>query len=171
MDKCVKVAHRGQIWDAHIRKFYPKVTTYLVADPQNSLREGDVVQFSSGHRQSRNVRHVVEKIVAPFGTPVEARPPVLSIEEREKLKVEKIMEREKKREEKAKETGVEFKPRGPREGRVKRLVAERLQMAEERMRNAGQRRVEGQNKRMETQQLNRLVEEERARFREELKRA
>lgn len=166
----MKIAHRGQIWDAHIRKFYPKITTYLVADPQNSLREGDVVQFSSGHRQSPAVRHVVEKIVAPFGTPVEARPPVLSIEEREKLKVEKIMERERKREEKAKEAGVEYKPRGPREGRVKRLVAERLQIAEERMRETEQRREEGANKRKETEELHRLAEEEKARFREELQR-
>lgn len=136
MDKCVKVAHRSQIWDAHIRKFYPRVTTFLVSDPCNSLREGDVVEFSSGHRRSKTVRHVVERIVAPFGEPVDARPPIMSAEERMALRVEEIRAKHAKRVKKAMEMGFEGEASavvaGPRMGRIKRLVTERVQKMKER---------------------------------------
>ncbi|KAF7522043.1 hypothetical protein PCG10_007667 [Penicillium crustosum] len=83
MDRTVRVCHRHTFWDRHIRKFYPKETHYLVSDPRNSLREGDIIEFSSGAPKSRNVHHVVERIVTPFGEAIENRPAVLSKEERE----------------------------------------------------------------------------------------
>lgn len=83
MDRTARVTLRSRIWDKRVRKFYPKDVRYLVSDPQNSLREGDVIEFSSGARKSRHVHHVVERIITPFSVPVEARPPVLSREERE----------------------------------------------------------------------------------------
>lgn len=55
----------------------------MVHDPRNSLREGDVVEFVDGWRASRRVRHVVERIVAPFGTSPEERPAVMNWQERE----------------------------------------------------------------------------------------
>lgn len=99
----------------------------MVSDPRNSLREGDVVEFSSGWRASKRVRHVVERIVAPFGAAIADRPAVLSREER-------IAERERKASEKVarrsqrdgKEPPKEGKPPGQRVGRIKRLIAERL---------------------------------------------
>lgn len=44
--------------------------------------EGDVVRIASGWRTSKQIRHVVASIVAPFGEPVENRPHVLNEEER-----------------------------------------------------------------------------------------
>ncbi|KAJ5440662.1 Nucleic acid-binding OB-fold [Penicillium cf. griseofulvum] len=83
MDRTVGVCHRHTLWDRHIRKFYPQETHYLVSDPRNSLREGDVIEFSSGAPKSRNVHHVVERIITPFGQAIEDRPAVLSKAERE----------------------------------------------------------------------------------------
>lgn len=83
MQGTVTVLHRHNAWDKHIRKFYPQETRFLVADPQNSLREGDVIEFSSGAPKSRHVSHVVERIVTPFATPIQDRPAVLSREERQ----------------------------------------------------------------------------------------
>lgn len=60
-------------------------------DPRNSLREGDVIEFSSGAPRAPSVRHVVERIVAPFGSAVEERPAVPTRAEREEEMVAKRM--------------------------------------------------------------------------------
>lgn len=57
---------------------FPSSKTHLVADPNSSLLLGDVVRIASGHRCSSQIRHIVTSIIAPFGPPVESRPPVLS---------------------------------------------------------------------------------------------
>ncbi|OJD13703.1 hypothetical protein AJ78_05860 [Emergomyces pasteurianus Ep9510] len=116
MDKTVRVLHKHTTYHKKLHKSYPASTIYLVSDPCNSLRQGDVIEFSSGWRTSKNVRHVVERIVAPFGLPVEKRPRVLSWHEREAVKAE--------REEKAGKV--------MRVGRVKRLVEERLELDKKR---------------------------------------
>jgi small subunit ribosomal protein S17 len=64
-----------------------------VHDPRSSLRLGDVIAIEPGWRVSKHVRHVVSRIIAPFGDPIEARPPVPSLEER-------VEERERRRAEK-----------------------------------------------------------------------
>ncbi|EGC42458.1 conserved hypothetical protein [Histoplasma capsulatum var. duboisii H88] len=116
MDKTVRVLHKHTTFHKKLHKSYPASTVYLVSDPCNSLRQGDVIEFSSGWRTSKNVRHVVEKIVAPFGVPVDQRPRVLSRPEREALKAE--------RDEKAEKIiGI---------GRIKRLVRKRLEIEKER---------------------------------------
>lgn len=51
-------------------------------DPASSLRDGDIVSISPGWRASKHVRHVVSSIIAPFGEPIERRPPVPTEEER-----------------------------------------------------------------------------------------
>ncbi|KKZ66206.1 hypothetical protein EMCG_08094 [[Emmonsia] crescens] len=117
MDKTVRVLHKHTTYHKKLHKTYPASTIYLVSDPCNSLRQGDVIEFSSGWRTSKNVRHVVERIVAPFGVPVDKRPRVLSWAEREALKAE--------REEKAGKV--------MRVGRVKRLVGERLEIEKRRV--------------------------------------
>lgn len=91
MSKTVRVAYQHREWDRKIRKYYPKTTTYLVHDPRNSLREGDVIEFSSGAPRAPSVRHVVERIVAPFGSAVEERPAVPTRAEREEEMVAKRM--------------------------------------------------------------------------------
>jgi small subunit ribosomal protein S17 len=69
---------------------FPQPKRYLVHDPNSSLRTGDIVAITPGWRTSQHKRHVVKHIIAPFGTPIEKRPPIPSQEER-------IAEREQKR--------------------------------------------------------------------------
>ncbi|XP_014558546.1 hypothetical protein COCVIDRAFT_94192 [Bipolaris victoriae FI3] len=78
MSKAVKVRVAEQEWNKKFRKHFPAPKNYLVRDPNNSLVEGDVVRIASGHRTSTAIHHVVTSIVAPFGEPVEKRPPVLT---------------------------------------------------------------------------------------------
>ncbi|KAL1989868.1 hypothetical protein VTN49DRAFT_7065 [Thermomyces lanuginosus] len=129
MQKTARVAHKHITWDKHIRKFYPKVTTYLVHDPRGSLREGDVIEFSSGARRSPRVRHVVEKIIAPFGTPLEERPPVMTPEERERERLEerwaKLQRRAQRQGRDVNEVVEEAKEKSV--GRIKKLVQKRLE--------------------------------------------
>lgn len=127
MDRTVRVAHRHTTLDPHIGKAYPKVTTFLVADPRESLREGDVIEFSSGYPKSRRVRHVVERIVAPFGSRIQDRPAVMSREERDEQRAikraAKLQRREKRRVEAGGQpgnVGTEYV------GRIKRLIMERV---------------------------------------------
>jgi small subunit ribosomal protein S17 len=46
------------------------------------LRTGDVVSIVPGWPTSKHKRHVVKKIIAPYGTPTEERPPIPTLEER-----------------------------------------------------------------------------------------
>jgi len=82
MAKTVKVRIGVQKWNKLIQKDFNKTSNLLVHDPRSSLRTGDIISISSGWRVSKNVHHVVRKIVAPFGEPIEARPAVPSEEER-----------------------------------------------------------------------------------------
>jgi ribosomal protein S17 len=72
---------------------FNRTTNLLVHDPRSSLRLGDIIAIEPGWRVSKHVHHVVAKIIAPFGEPIEARPPVPSFEER-------VEERERRRAEK-----------------------------------------------------------------------
>ncbi|CAP49232.1 uncharacterized protein PODANS_5_5580 [Podospora anserina S mat+] len=63
-------------------KHFDDPKTYLVHDPANSLRQGDVIAISPGWRTSKSKRHVVKHIIAPgAGLPISARPPIPSAEE------------------------------------------------------------------------------------------
>jgi small subunit ribosomal protein S17 len=61
-----------------MRQHFPAPRTYIARDPNNSVVEGDIVRITSGYRTSKVIHHVVTSIVAPFGEPVENRPPVLT---------------------------------------------------------------------------------------------
>ncbi|GES61100.1 hypothetical protein ATEIFO6365_0006055900 [Aspergillus terreus] len=126
MDRTVRVSHRHTTWDPYLRKTYPKITSYLVSDPRNSLREGDVIEFSSGYPKSRHVRHVVERIIAPFGAAIEERPPVMTREERDAERAAKRAAKWERREARRLEEGAGAQI-GPKEhvGRIRRLVYER----------------------------------------------
>ncbi|KAI9676889.1 MAG: hypothetical protein M1817_006728 [Caeruleum heppii] len=110
MMKTVKVRIMQQVWNKHIRKHFPSPTNILVHDPASSLRTGDVIRLRSGFRSSKHVHHVVEGIVAPFGTGVEDRPPVVGVEElerrREVRRVAKRGRREERRGRKDEGVGV-----------------------------------------------------------------
>lgn len=113
----------------------------MVSDPRNSLREGDVIEFSSGAPKSRRVRHVVERIIAPFGTAIEDRPPVMTREEREAeraaKRIAKLQRREQRRIEEGKGEGVK-----DHVGRIRRLVLERVGEEEEKKKKEKQVEVE-----------------------------
>lgn len=144
MDKTVRVAYRHRKWEPHIQKYYPHETTYLVSDPQGSLREGDVIEFSSGARRSPRVRHVVDRIVAPFGVGIDERPPVLTRKQREQQQTEKRQAKVVRKMSRVVDEAVErnggqpieeaqlealkrqFLLRQFQEGKVKRLVRKRL---------------------------------------------
>lgn len=108
------------------------------------MREGDVIEFSSGARRSPRVRHVVDRIVAPFGVGIDERPPVLTRAQREQVQVDKRMAKVTRKmgrmvdEVEARNDGkpideaelqaikTQFLQRQFQEGRIKRLVRERL---------------------------------------------
>lgn len=90
MDKTVRVEYRHTVYDKHIRRPFPAKSRLLVADPRNSCREGDVIQFGNGWRASKNVHHVVERIVAPFGTAIRDRPSVTWRATLEQRKADKL---------------------------------------------------------------------------------
>ncbi|KAH9904590.1 hypothetical protein F4778DRAFT_69982 [Xylariomycetidae sp. FL2044] len=82
MDKTVKVKLGGQRWEQRVQKYFKAPRYHLVHDPRNSVRQGDVVAISPSWRESQHVRHVVKHIIAPYGEPIEERPPVPTLEER-----------------------------------------------------------------------------------------
>lgn len=82
MQRTVKVRVGGQAWNGKLKKFFDDPKTFLVHDPNDSLRTGDVVAITPGYRRSKQKRHVVKHIIAPSGTPIEARPPIPTEEER-----------------------------------------------------------------------------------------
>ncbi|KAL8732916.1 MAG: hypothetical protein Q9181_003783 [Wetmoreana brouardii] len=111
MTKAVKVRTTKQIYNSFLRKHYTAHQTHHVSDPNSSLRMGDVVRIAAAHWRSpgMSIRHVVTEIVAPWGEPVEERPPILSLEETkegEKMKRDaKIERRAARRREGRKEGG------------------------------------------------------------------
>ncbi|UNI17327.1 hypothetical protein JDV02_003681 [Purpureocillium takamizusanense] len=82
MQKTVKVRVGGQKWNKVVNKWFADPKNYLVHDPNSSLRTGDVVSIAPGWPTSKNKRHVVKHIIAPFGSSIDQRPPVPTLEER-----------------------------------------------------------------------------------------
>lgn len=79
--------------------------SYLVSDPNSSLRAGDVVKIAAERKISRHIRHVVTEIVAPWGPSVDERPPVLSEEERMRRVREKTERKKERRRERSEDDG------------------------------------------------------------------
>jgi ribosomal protein S17 len=126
--RCARVLHKHITYHKYLRKNFPARTTYLVSDPTSSLRDGDIIQFRSGWRVGAQIHHVVERILAPFGTAVEERPAIMSAEEREAWM-------RARREGKRLRRGEEAEPRmGKRKeiifGRLLRMEGEKLEKAD-----------------------------------------
>ncbi|KAK8069296.1 hypothetical protein PG994_005912 [Apiospora phragmitis] len=90
MDKTVRVRLWGQRWEKHVSKSFKYPHYHLVHDPSNSVRQGDVISIAAGWRSSSRKKHVVKHIIAPYGQPIDARPPVPTEEE---LKADYVAER------------------------------------------------------------------------------
>ncbi|KAG5927342.1 hypothetical protein E4U42_002341 [Claviceps africana] len=82
MQRTVKVRVGGQKWNKVVNKWFPEPKHHLVHDPNSSLRTGDVIAIVPGWPTSRRKRHVVKHIIAPFGSSIDERPPVPTLEER-----------------------------------------------------------------------------------------
>ncbi|KAI1452965.1 nucleic acid-binding protein [Annulohypoxylon moriforme] len=82
MDKTVKVKLGGFRWEPRVQKYFKEPRFKLVHDPRNSVRQGDIVAITPTWRVSQHVRHVVKHIIAPYGDPIDERPPIPTLEER-----------------------------------------------------------------------------------------
>ncbi|KAK5653582.1 hypothetical protein OQA88_8844 [Cercophora sp. LCS_1] len=82
MSKTVKVQVGAQKWNNFVKKYFNAPKTYLVHDPRDSLRAGDVVSIMPGWRASKHKRHIVTQIIKPYGTPIDERPPIPTEAER-----------------------------------------------------------------------------------------
>ncbi|KND93040.1 37S ribosomal protein S17, mitochondrial [Tolypocladium ophioglossoides CBS 100239] len=118
MQRTVKVRVGGQKWNKIVNKWFADPKHYLVHDPNSSLRTGDVVSIVPGWPTSQHKRHVVKQIIAPYGVPIDERPPVPSLEER-------IAEREAKKAAKDERRAATRKDREELAGEDKKKEAER----------------------------------------------
>ncbi|KAF6219403.1 hypothetical protein HO133_005229 [Letharia lupina] len=105
MMKAVKVRTAKQTYNKFLKKHFRSNNSYLVSDPNSSLRAGDVVKIAAERRISRHIKHVVTEIVAPWGPSIDERPPVLSEEERLRRLQEKTLRKKERRRERNAETG------------------------------------------------------------------
>ncbi|KAK4691951.1 hypothetical protein P7C71_g5157, partial [Lecanoromycetidae sp. Uapishka_2] len=106
MMRAVKVRTARQVYNSFLKKHFLTYQSYLVSDPNSSLRTGDVVKILAEKRVSRHIKHVVSEIVAPWGPGIDERPPVMTAEERFakwKAGKDRKMERRRLREEAASE--------------------------------------------------------------------
>ena len=74
--------------------------SYLVSDRTSSTRTGDVVRIAEAGKVSKHIRHRVTEILAPWGPPINQRPPVLSEEEVIAMKVARRRRKEERKQEK-----------------------------------------------------------------------
>ncbi|KAG6060856.1 hypothetical protein E4U32_003225 [Claviceps aff. humidiphila group G2b] len=81
MQRTVKVRVGGQKWNKVVKKWFSEPKHHLVHDPNSSLRTGDVVSIVPGWPTSRRKRHVVKHIIAPFGSSIDERPSIPTLEE------------------------------------------------------------------------------------------
>jgi ribosomal protein S17 len=139
LSRCARVLHKHTVYNAFLHKHLPAKRVYLVSDPTSSLRNGDVIEFSNGWRTGARVRHVVERIVAPFVTPVEERPKVMSRVEREEWVGRRWEEKMRNRGRAGEEVRL-----GKRKGRV----MERLRLMEEEKERERERKKEGEGMRV-----------------------
>jgi small subunit ribosomal protein S17 len=81
MQNTVKVRIGGQKWNNIVKKTFSNPKDVLVHDANSSIRQGDVVAIAPGWRTSKTKRYYVKQIIAPYGVPIEDRPPVLPLSE------------------------------------------------------------------------------------------
>ncbi|KAK0648797.1 hypothetical protein B0T16DRAFT_120348 [Cercophora newfieldiana] len=134
MEKTVKVRVGGLKWNKLLKKHFNDPKTYLVHDPNNSVRAGDVVAISPGFRTSQHKRHVINHIIKPCGVPISERPPIPTQAEREAEREAKSAAKAERRAlKKQVETAETALQRAERMvGRARKEVAATLRMGRER---------------------------------------
>ncbi|KAL9069894.1 MAG: hypothetical protein Q9161_005208 [Pseudevernia consocians] len=103
MMKAVKVRTAKQTYNRFLKKQFQAHKSYLVSDPNSSLRAGDVVKIAAERQISRHIKHVVTEILAPWGPSIDERPPVLSQEER----LTRLQEKTERKQERRRERNLE----------------------------------------------------------------
>ena len=83
MAKTVAVSTTRQHFDRFLQKHYTRPSKTLVHDPQETLVEGDVIEyglfppFERAERikkgKGKGVKYVVREVVTPFGMPLDQR--------------------------------------------------------------------------------------------------
>ncbi|KAL9054207.1 MAG: hypothetical protein Q9162_004315 [Coniocarpon cinnabarinum] len=84
MQNTVKVRQVKETWHKHLRKTFYRPKQFLVHDPNSSLLEGDVIT-TAPERHSKWVKQTVAAIVAPFGKPIDERPPLYTAQQRAEI--------------------------------------------------------------------------------------
>ncbi|EGE07084.1 hypothetical protein TMEN_8547 [Trichophyton mentagrophytes] len=138
MQRTVRVEQIRTKFDNSLQKRFLVKKVHLVSDPRDSLREGDKIEFWSGRRVSEHVRHVVERIIVPFGTPIEDRPPVMTYAERKEEELNARKNRRLRRLERmANGQPVDIEVTGElRMGKLKERVMKRLEAERERQKQS-----------------------------------
>jgi small subunit ribosomal protein S17 len=116
MKGAVKVRVAEQVWNKKFRKHFPAPRNYIVSDQNDSLVPGDVVRITSGFRTSKSISHAVTSIIAPFGEPVEDRPPVLTTEQLEAQKVEERLLKDVRSAQKGRQVSIQRIEQARRQG-------------------------------------------------------
>jgi small subunit ribosomal protein S17 len=80
-----------------VPQYFADPKTYMVHDPNSSLRTGDVVAITPGWRTSQHKRHVVKHIIVPASVPLASRPPVPTEEERTEMRDAKKAAKDERR--------------------------------------------------------------------------
>ncbi|KAF2228044.1 hypothetical protein BDZ85DRAFT_178265, partial [Elsinoe ampelina] len=98
MSKTVRVDRPVQEWHNYLRKFYKSSKHYLVHDPANSLRTGDMISFSRiPVSKGQSVSHVVREILVPFGQDIQERPPIPTFDDlRARVEQDRAAKRERR---------------------------------------------------------------------------
>ena len=74
------------------------------------------MRITSGYRTSKAIHHVVTSIVAPFGEPVENRPPVLSQTQLDELRAKKRLLKDVRAAERGRQTSVQRLTQAKKQG-------------------------------------------------------
>ena len=135
----VQVTRNIMKYDKFLQKHYRFDERSLVFDPNNSLREGDVVnfhQFSANEYnrrvesgKGRQIKHVVHSILSPFGTAIEDRP-IIEINEQERMRKLRKKEIFEQREKNDVQDVVDAMVK-TRQNKQERVTADKLEAAEE----------------------------------------
>ena len=144
----VQVTRNIPRYSPHLRKYFKFDDRCHVYDPNSALVEGDVIEF---HRFSddeyrarvaagkgRSVKHVVERILSPFGTGVaEREKQAESTKEERMMRLDRTFKRlvweSRIQEEREKEDAGEVVERMVKDGknRKQKVIAERLEAADQ----------------------------------------
>ena len=127
MDKAVKVRTTAQKLDPFLQKTFKIHPSYLLHDPNNSVRTGDVVRFQRFPvpTPSKRIRHMVTEIVTAYGPRLDERLPLLSEEEREERLKEVVERRERRAKQKTERRETKMKEKEERRREAWREVRRR----------------------------------------------